>query len=374
MVAGNNTAKRNEAKDSLLRLLFGGVAIALAPFFVRFLLFLNNSFIHIVLTASNGGLDDLLGNEMLSNISTGNAITTALVISMFIYLFVKLNIKFIVRQFTIIVLTIFTPIVAGLWIINRNVTAASIWFGQIMINVFMQFIYCFLFLIYMSFLPSTSGWAVSLIWAMMLLPIADVLMNMLQNLTSRIAGLDNNEVTGRALGMGAAFGYTLSAMKQQFSNKAPIDSSGGSNVAGAGTGLITRIKNFVNPGTNLSAEKDYDGNINPIREVVPTSKTANNNVVAPNIIRPTTQNQNVDAGNEVAKSKLGTALGVGVKATKAYLDVGAKMAEGNFEGKPKFNNNFNMKNKINNKQLDNTIIQNQNAQQVSKIMKEDDSS
>lgn len=91
---------------------------------------------------------------MLTSIKTGNAITTALVIAMFIYLFVKLNIKFIVRQFTIIIFTIFTPIAAGLWIINKNVTAASIWAGQIIMNIFMQFIYCFLFLIYLAFLPS----------------------------------------------------------------------------------------------------------------------------------------------------------------------------------------------------------------------------
>ena len=178
--AGINTSVKNEVKESLMRLLFGGCAIALCPLFIRFLLFLNNSLVHILLTITNGGLDGLLGNEMLSSISTGNAITTAIVISMFIYLFVKLNIKFIVREFTLIVFTIFTPVVAGLWIINKNVTAAAIWSGQILINVFMQFIYCFLFLLYLSFLPSTAGWAVSLIWAMMILPLADTLQNCLQ--------------------------------------------------------------------------------------------------------------------------------------------------------------------------------------------------
>ena len=154
MMAGMNTSKKNEAKESLTRLLFGGVSIALAPLFIRFLLFLNNNLVHLLVTAVNGGtLENLLGNSMLSNIRTGNAITTALVISMFIYLFVKLNIKFIVRQFTIIIFTIFTPVACSLWIINKNVTASSIWAGQIIMNIFMQFIYCFLFLIYLAFLP-----------------------------------------------------------------------------------------------------------------------------------------------------------------------------------------------------------------------------
>lgn len=155
MNAGMNTTKKNEVKESLMRLLFGGFAIALAPLFIRFLLFMNNSLVHLLVTASNSGtLETSLGNSMLTSIRTGNAITTALVIAMFIYLFVKLNIKFIVRQFTIIIFTIFTPVACGLWIINKNVTATSIWVGQIMMNIFMQFIYCFLFLIYLAFLPS----------------------------------------------------------------------------------------------------------------------------------------------------------------------------------------------------------------------------
>ena len=129
--------------------------IALAPLFVRFLLYMNNSLVHLLVTAANSGtLDSSLGNSMLTSIRTGNAITTALVIAMFIYLFVKLNIKFIVRQFTIIIFTIFTPVAVSLWIINRNVTALSIWAGQIIMNIFMQFVYCFLFLVYLAFLPS----------------------------------------------------------------------------------------------------------------------------------------------------------------------------------------------------------------------------
>ena len=94
MNAGMNTAKKNEAKDSLMRLCFGGVAIALAPLFIRFLLYVNNSLVYLLVTAANSGsLEASLGDSMLTSIRTGNAITTALVIAMFIYLFVKLNIS-----------------------------------------------------------------------------------------------------------------------------------------------------------------------------------------------------------------------------------------------------------------------------------------
>ena len=154
MSAGMNTTRKNEAKESLMRLLFGGVFIMLAPLFIKFLLYLNNALVNLLVTASTGSIEGLLGNSMLTSIRTGNAITTAIVIAMFIYLFVKLNIKFIVRQFTIIIFSIFTPIACALWIINKNVTAACIWSGQIIMNIFMQFIYCFLFLVYLAFLPS----------------------------------------------------------------------------------------------------------------------------------------------------------------------------------------------------------------------------
>ncbi len=303
-----------------MNLLFGGVAIGLAPIFIKFLIFLNSALVNLLVSIVNGGdVNNLMGNGFLSSISTGNPIATALVISMFIYIFVKLNIKFIVREFTLLVFTIFTPIVVGLWIINKNVTAAAIWGGQIMINVFMQFIYCFLFLLFSTFISATSGWAVSLIWAMMVLPIADVLMNCLQNLTSRIAGLDNNESSMRAIGLGGvlggSIGYSIGAIKTQFANKDTSNS-----------GFIGRVKNFVNPQTNLSNETDYNGNVNPIRNVVGSKAFNNPNTVNNNISNIANRSVNTVENKTTAGKVAGTAF----KATKGYLKVGMQMAEGNF--------------------------------------------
>ena len=336
ITAGMNTARKNEAKESLMRLLFGGVAIALAPIFIRLMLFMNNSMVYIMLNASgNASLGDKLGNSMLTSISTGNAIATALVIAMFIYLFVKLNIKFIVRQFTIIIFTIFTPIAAGLWIINKNVTAASIWAGQILMNIFMQFVYCFLFLIYLAFLPSGGGWAVSLIWAMMILPLADALQNCFQNLTSRIAGVDNEQMTNRVIGMGAMLGFGVNAIKEQFNTPSSKTNNGENNGSGGLKGFIDRAKSVVNPGMNLSPETDYNGNTNPIRTILPKENNSNTTSnINNNISIPTSNGKNTDSiSNGTAttpKSVAGKFAKTGFKATKAYLSMGAKMAEGDF--------------------------------------------
>ena len=353
MLAGMNTARKNEAKESLTRLCFGGIAIALAPLFIRFLLFMNNSLVHVLVTASNSGtLGNSLGNSMLTSIKTGNEITTALVISMFIYLFVKLNIKFIVRQFTIIIFTIFTPIAAGLWIINKNVTAASIWAGQIIMNIFMQFIYCFLFLVYLTFLPSGGGWAISLIWAMMILPLADALMNCLQNLTSRIAGVDNEQMSNRVMGMGAMMGFGLGAIKEQFKtpsqNNMNAQNTTYNTTEGTGLkGFVNRAKSIIMPTMNLSDEKDYNGNVNPIRNVIPTNNTSENNK----------SSNNTNNKFNVKSVASGIAKG-GFKATKAYLDVGAKMAEGNFGNNAYKNNVLNKKNTFQNTEYINKIATN----------------
>ena len=338
MNAGTNTAKKNEAKESLMRLCFGGVAIALAPLFIKFLLYINNSLVYLLVTAANTGtLDASLGDSMLTSIKTGNAITTALVIAMFIYLFVKLNIKFIVRQFTIIIFTIFTPIAAALWIVNKNVTAAAVWGGQIIMNIFMQFIYCFLFLIYLAFLPSGGGWAVSLIWAMMILPLADALQNCLQNLTSRIAGVDNEQMTNRVIGMGAMAGFGLAAIKEQFKTPSTENNNGNTNSNNAGSGLqglVSRAKAIVNPTMNLSAEKDYNGNVNPIRDVISKEK---NTVSIPKSNGES--KNNLSNGNKISPKSVATNIVKGgAKATTAYLGIGAKMAEGNFDSYSHRNN------------------------------------
>ena len=143
IVAGISPDKRNEVKDNIMRLFFGAASIGIAAIFVKFMLMLNNSIVKLLVANSHGSLDDLLGNSLLTNINTGNAIATAIVIAMFAYLFVKINIKFIIRQFTLIVFTIFTPIVTIFWIINKRTIASSIWFRTNYYQCFYAICLCF---------------------------------------------------------------------------------------------------------------------------------------------------------------------------------------------------------------------------------------
>lgn len=314
IVAGISPDKRNEVKDNLMRLFFGASAITLAPIFVKFMLMLNNNLVTILVSKAHGSLDDLLGNSLLTNINTGNAIATAIVIALFAYLFVKMNIKFIIRQFTLIVFTIFTPIVAVFWIINKRTIASSIWFGQIIINAFMQFVYAFLFLIYLTFLPSNAGWAISLLWAMMILPLGDALQNTMQNLVSRIAGINNEEMANRGIGLGAAMGYTVKSIAYQF--------KGNETENQQKTDIISRVINKANNTESVKAGgESYENNSkNAMDEIMSKSvtkdfSTENNNVTTP----MNEQNKDINTINGVKK-----AYNVG----KEFMNLGMYMAEG----------------------------------------------
>lgn len=288
--------------------------------------------VKIIVGKSNGSLDGLLGNSILSNISTGNAILTSIIIAMFAYLFVKLNIKFIIRQFTLIVFTIFTPIVATLWIINRRAIGASIWFGQIMINAFMQFIYAFLFLIYLTFLPSNDGWAVSLLWAMMILPLADVLQNTLQNLVSRIAGIQNDEIANRGIGMAHEMGHTVKAFAYQFGD-------------GRGSDILKRfmskttVKHEDNSQTNTNPVETVPIKTNPIQtEPVKTSP------IEPKPIEPnrelkndiSSENKNETKNNSIFQKKN---FERAAKVGSSFMNAGMYMAEGRNFRSDRYNKN-----------------------------------
>lgn len=323
IIAGTSINKRNEAKDSFMRLFLGGGAIALAPIFVKLVLIINANMVAILVkTTSANGLDGLLGNGIFSEIKTGSAIATALVICLFAYLFIKFNIKFIIRKFTLIVFTAFTPLIAGMWIINRNVTGAAIWFGQIIVNAFMQFVYCFLFIIYLDFAAYSDGWAVSLLWAMMILPLGDVLLNTMQNLVSRIAGLNNEEMANRGIGMGAAMAHSINAIGLQF--KSNVESN---------RGFVSRIKNITNKNNSENSTNNGNSTSN-------ISKTSNERRMA---------------NNEINNKKSGVSLyGIG----RSFLNTGMYLAEGkNFDNKGLNEAKRNNRQNIQRSAIHNNIVQ-----------------
>ena len=324
IIGGFNIEKRNEAKDNILRLFFGAAAIALAPLFVKLVLYLNNNLVKILVLQANGGsLNDLLGNSILSNIRTGNAILTAIVIAMFAYLFAKLNIKFMIRHFTLLVFTIFTPVVATLWIMNRRAIGASLWFGEILVNAFMQFVYAFLFLVYLNFLPVSGGWAVSLIWALMILPLAEALLNVFHNLISRIAGVPSEEIAQRGIGMASNMGYTIKAFTYQFKNS-------GNNGDGNSSGLLA---SFLNK-TSVIGNKETPTNTNPVQTNIAKTQPVKTKPIETNVANTNKVDQNNKKNNSKPINERSEPF------RKAFMNTGMYMAEGrNFNTDRRYNKN-----------------------------------
>lgn len=177
---------------------------------------------------------------------------------------------------------------------------------------------------------------------MMILPLASTIQNSLQDLTSRICGIDTNAQATQAFMLGGAaggaIGYGISAIKEQFKTPGGDSNSIASNMQGQGNNgqqqsFVSRVKNFVNPQMNLSAEKDFNGNINPIRDVIPNAKVQGNT---------NTKQEKMNTGTSKS-SKVVSVLKAGAKgtakATSSYLSIGRRMVEGDA--------NVNFKNKAN---------------------------
>ena len=182
----------------------------------------------------------------------------------------------------------------------------------------MQFVYAFLFLIYLSFLPKSSGWAVSLLWAMMILPLADALQNTMQNLVSRMAGVNNEELANRGIGMGAAMGYTVKSIAYQF--------KGENSNKTEGTDFISRVANRVTtkteakPITGVSYE-------NHSQNIMENAKPINQT----NITNKEEQIQNPITIGKENKEEIPTSTNGFKKAFnvgKEFMNLGMYMAEG----------------------------------------------
>lgn len=195
----------------------------------------------------------------------------------------------------------------------------------------------------------------------MILPLADALQNCLQNLTSRIAGMDNEQMTGRVMGMGAMLGFGLGAIKEQFKTPESKNASFSGNNSKGLSGIVSRAKAIINPSINLTDEKDYNGNVNPIRNVIPkeSSSIPTQNKASESKVNMPNSNNKITPKNiveNVAKT--------GFNATKTYLSIGANMAEGNFDknayNRPR-NSKFNKNNNFQNTEFINKIANNNNS-------------
>lgn len=236
-----NPKLKEEAVDSLWRWVGCLVFIIAAPVLVRCAFVVNNLLVNAIGSAVTS--QNAFDPQTFMGLKTGYAITTALVKLLFIVQWLTVNLIFLVRDWVIFVLYAATPIIGILWALNRNVTAYSVWVGEVLSNAFLQTAYCLVTVVLLKFIgsrDSSMGWIYQLVGVYMMVPLASMLRNGLQGLWVRWAGLNEEGVAQGLLSRigiaesAASLGRVYQTFKQGPPSKLSmgLPDSGGPSLAG----------------------------------------------------------------------------------------------------------------------------------------------
>lgn len=199
-----NTKEAEQAKEDLLRWFY--VIIFLAGGFLlckaivggaNFLTqYLNNSLKTLI--------PSLDFNSFINNDQEG--LFNGIVALYFAWITLKVNVLFIVRDITLAIFIVFTPLAITLWGINKGINAFGIWLGEILSNAFMAFFLSVTFIIFSALLitiPTTNNQQLLFIVVglSLVLKVASVLRNSLQNFLTKMSGL-NEDDTARKFSLG----------------------------------------------------------------------------------------------------------------------------------------------------------------------------
>jgi hypothetical protein len=228
MLAAANPAQRAEAIESIWRWLGALLIIIFAPLLLHVMLWMS----HLLTDGIAAGFDSLMAGSGRTtdswgginwagvNVVTGSVLGTAIVKVAFGLAFIYMNALYIIRGLTLTVMLVFTPFVALMWAVNKNVQAAGQWIGEMMSNAAMPvahaLVLCTILLLAdPAALRGEGGalegtWAILLVMMYALIPLSEAVRNSMVGLFNRWAGVSEENVAHRAaagiLGVGALFG------------------------------------------------------------------------------------------------------------------------------------------------------------------------
>lgn len=228
---------RAEAMQTLWRMVIAAVAIMAIPVMFRMFLIAANAIQGLVATAIENSYSEGLGisGEFLENIRTGSVLLTSIVRIGFVFISLQIGVLYAVRKIVLSTMYVFTPLMLVLWVIKKDITAASVWAGEMLTNSFLLTAYALSAGVVAFILGGNQSWVVKLLAVYMIVPLGNTLRNGLQNLFTRWAGIDEERIAGGFAGtMASAFGMQsitrmVGAMSMTFNG-----STGGP--AGGGTG------------------------------------------------------------------------------------------------------------------------------------------
>jgi hypothetical protein len=204
-----NPAARAEAVESVQRWFLSVGVVALAPLLVESLMWLSGILTEAVGGAFNSVAADL-GRSVQDwasvsltgeGISTGSVVGTAVVRSFLTFMFLWLNVIYIIRKFVITVMFAFTPLMAIIWAINRTSLAAPVWLGELATNAFMPTAHALALstLMLICDVKNGSTWLQFSVMIYAVVPVAEAIRNTLQSLIVNWAGIREESIARSAL-------------------------------------------------------------------------------------------------------------------------------------------------------------------------------
>lgn len=200
---------RAEAMQTLWRMVIAAVAIMAVPVLFRMFLVAANAIQGLVATAVansySGGLN--IDGDFLNNIRTGSVLLTSIVRMGFVFIGLQIGVLYAVRKIVLSTMYVFTPLMLVLWVIKKDITAASVWVGEMLTNSFMLTAYTISAGVVSFIIGGNQSWVIKLLAVFMIVPLGNTLRNGLQNLFTRWAGVDEERIAGGFTGtMASAFG------------------------------------------------------------------------------------------------------------------------------------------------------------------------
>jgi hypothetical protein len=225
--AATNPNQRAEAVESIWR--WGGALLIIffAPALLYVMLWLSQLLtdgiaagFNGIMSASGRTTDSWGGIDWAGvNVVTGSVLGTAIVKVAFGLTFIYMNALYIIRGLALTVMLVFTPFVALMWAVNKNVQAAGQWIGEMMSNAAMPvahaLVLCTILLLADPAVLQEGGaldgtWATLLVMMYALIPLSEAIRNSMVGLFNRWAGISEENIAQRAatgiLGVGALFG------------------------------------------------------------------------------------------------------------------------------------------------------------------------
>lgn len=204
VLKSGNPQDRAEAMDSILRWFIAVLMIALAPMVMFTILAIAVYMVDAIVWAfaRTAGLcldEGLASLEVAGDLITGNIFTTSIVRLAFILFTAYLSILYLLRLLSLTIHLAFTPFVAIMYAIKKDITAVGIWFGEIASAAFMPVSHALVICTILLLAPGV-GWFMTLIFLYSVIPLSEVLRNSMMNIFDRAAGWDEAGSAGKVMG------------------------------------------------------------------------------------------------------------------------------------------------------------------------------